>query len=115
MLVLCEANTYASPGPIDDPNNAVVRGMGIRPCRSSTEGTWGLYAPNGLHRQILRVDRGPMARQHQIRVGSRTTTKGVSDPEGSKKATWCFGYDKTTEGVTSSLLLGKGPSSSPRC
>lgn len=23
--------------------------------------------------------------------------KGVSDPENSKKATWCFGYDKTTE------------------
>jgi hypothetical protein len=28
--------------------------------------------------------------------------------------TWCFGYDKTPEGATSSHLPGKGRSSSPR-
>jgi hypothetical protein len=35
-------------------------------------------------------------------------------PETSRWATWCFGYDKTPEGVTSSRLPGKGRSSSPR-
>jgi hypothetical protein len=28
--------------------------------------------------------------------------------------TWCFGYDETPEGGTSSRLLGKGRSSSPK-
>jgi hypothetical protein len=28
--------------------------------------------------------------------------------------TWCFACDRTPEGATSSLLPGKGPSSSPR-
>jgi hypothetical protein len=59
MLVLREANAYASPSSIDDPNNVVVRGVGARPRRSSTEGTRELYTPNGRHRQILQVDRGP--------------------------------------------------------
>jgi hypothetical protein len=35
-------------------------------------------------------------------------------PETSRWGTWCFGYDKTPEGATSSLLPGKGRSSSPR-
>jgi hypothetical protein len=56
MPVLCEANAYASLGPTDDPNNLAIHGMGIRPRRSSIEGTLGLYAPDGRHRQILQVD-----------------------------------------------------------
>jgi hypothetical protein len=35
-------------------------------------------------------------------------------PEASKWETWCFTCDRTPEGATSSLLPGKGPSSSPR-
>jgi transposase InsO family protein len=42
-----------------------------------------------------------------------TTPEGFG-PETSKWATWCFGCDKTPEGGTSSRLLGKGHSSSPR-
>jgi hypothetical protein len=71
MPVLCEANAYASPGPPDDPNNLVMRRVGFRPRRTSIEGTWGLYAPNGRHQQILQVDRGLTPRQYQIRVVDR--------------------------------------------
>jgi hypothetical protein len=42
-----------------------------------------------------------------------TTPKG-SDPETSRWETWYFGYGKTPEGATSSLLPGRGHSSSPR-
>jgi hypothetical protein len=35
-------------------------------------------------------------------------------PETSRWGTWCFGYDKTPEGATSSHLPRKGRSSSPR-
>jgi hypothetical protein len=42
-----------------------------------------------------------------------TTPEGFG-PETSMWATWCFGYDKTPEGATSSRLPGKGHSSSPR-
>jgi hypothetical protein len=38
-----------------------------------------------------------------------------SDVEASWLATWYFGYDKTTDGATSSPLPRKGHSSSPRC
>jgi hypothetical protein len=36
-------------------------------------------------------------------------------PEASRLVTWYIGYDKTTEGATSSSLPRKGRSSSPRC
>jgi transposase InsO family protein len=42
-----------------------------------------------------------------------TTPEGLG-PGTSRWGTWCFGYDKTPEGATSSLLPGKGRSSSPR-
>jgi hypothetical protein len=35
-------------------------------------------------------------------------------PETFRWATWCFGYDKTPEGATSSHLPGMGRSSSPK-
>jgi transposase InsO family protein len=38
-----------------------------------------------------------------------TTPEGFG-PETSRWATWCFGYDKTPEGATSSHLPGKGRS-----
>jgi hypothetical protein len=37
------------------------------------------------------------------------TTPEGSGPETSRRATWCFGCDKTPEGGTSSRLPGKGP------
>jgi hypothetical protein len=43
----------------------------------------------------------------------RYHARGVH-PETSRWATWCFGYDKTPEGATSSHLPGKDRSSSPR-
>jgi hypothetical protein len=42
------------------------------------------------------------------------TTPEGSGPETSRCLTWCFGYDRTPEGVTSSRLPRKGHSSSPR-
>jgi hypothetical protein len=42
-----------------------------------------------------------------------TTPEGFG-PETSRWGTWCFGYNKTPEGATSSHLPGKGHSSSPR-
>ena len=42
-----------------------------------------------------------------------TTPEGFG-PETSRWGTWYFGYDKTPEGATSSLLPEKGRSSSPR-
>jgi transposase InsO family protein len=43
--------------------------MGSRPRRTLAEGTRGLQAPVGRHRQILQVDRGPTPNQHQVRAG----------------------------------------------
>jgi hypothetical protein len=43
--------------------------MGSGPCRSLAEGTRGLQAPAGRHRQILQVDRGPTLNQHRVRAG----------------------------------------------
>jgi hypothetical protein len=43
--------------------------MGSGPRRSLTEGTRGLLAPAGRHRQILQVDRGPTLNQHRVRAG----------------------------------------------
>jgi hypothetical protein len=43
--------------------------MGSGPRRSLVEGTRGLQAPAGRHRQILQVDRGLTLNQHRVRVG----------------------------------------------
>jgi hypothetical protein len=42
------------------------------------------------------------------------TTPEAFGPEAFKWETWCFVYDRTPEGATSSLLPRKGHSSSPR-
>jgi hypothetical protein len=39
LPVLNEADTYASSGPSDDPNNVVIRGVGIGSHRPSAKGT----------------------------------------------------------------------------
>jgi hypothetical protein len=43
--------------------------VGSGPRRSLAEGTRGLHAPAGRHRQILQVDRGLTPKQHQVRTG----------------------------------------------
>jgi hypothetical protein len=42
------------------------------------------------------------------------TTPEAFGLEASKWETWCFARDRIPEGAISSLLPGKGPSSSPR-
>jgi hypothetical protein len=49
-----------------------------------------------------------------LKQGYKLATPEGFSPETSRWVTWCFGYDKTPEGATSSLLPGKGHSSSPR-
>jgi ribonuclease HI len=55
--------------PSDNTHHLVVCCMGSGPRRSLAEGTRGLLAPAGRHRQILQVDRGPTPNQHQVRAG----------------------------------------------
>ena len=50
---------------------------------------------------------------HSASPYDATTPEGFG-PETSRWAIWCFGYDKTPEGATSSRLPGKGHSSSPK-
>jgi hypothetical protein len=64
LPVLHKADAHASSGPSDDSNNVAICGVGIGSHRSSTQGTWGLHAPDGRHRQILQVDRGLTPQQH---------------------------------------------------
>jgi hypothetical protein len=99
--------------------------VGSGPRRPFAEGTRGLHAPAGRHRQILQVDRSLTPKQHQVRTWPYYTRRGTGSPcdattpegfgpETSRWATWCFGCDKMPEGGTSSRLPGKGRSSSPR-
>jgi hypothetical protein len=57
-----------------------------------------------------------MALLHSARYqqSMRQTTPEGFGLETSRWATWCFGCDKMPKGGTSSRLLGKGRSSSPR-
>jgi hypothetical protein len=57
-----------------------------------------------------------MALLHRRGISSLcdTTTPEEFGPETSRWGTWYFGCGKTPEGATSSLLPGKGRSSSPR-
>jgi hypothetical protein len=56
MSVLRKADAYASLGPTDNPNHLAIHYIWVRPCRFSTEGDQGLYAPTGHHRQVLQMD-----------------------------------------------------------
>src|SRR5688572_26595821 len=61
-----------------------------------------------------RLGTWPYYTRHGISSSCDTTMPEGFGPETSRWATWCFGYDKTSEGATSSHLPGKGRSSSPR-
>jgi hypothetical protein len=56
----------------------------------------------------------PYYTRHGISNLCDATTPEEFGPETSRWETWYFGYGKTLEGATSSLLPGKGRSSSPR-
>ncbi len=57
--VLRETDPPAHSDPTDNTHHLVVCCVGSGPRRSLAEGTRGLHAPAGRHRQILQVDRGP--------------------------------------------------------
>jgi hypothetical protein len=61
-----------------------------------------------------RLETLPYYIQHGTSSRCDATTPEAFGPEASKWETWCFVCDRTPEGATSSLLPGKGHSSSPR-
>jgi hypothetical protein len=69
VSILCETNTPARSGPVDNTHHLVVCCAGSGPHRSLAEGTRGLLAPAGRHRQILQVDRGLTPNKHHVRAG----------------------------------------------
>jgi hypothetical protein len=70
VSILRETDAPARSGPADNNYHLVVCRMGSGPRRSLAEGTRGLHAPAGRHRQILQVDRSPTLNQHRVRAGS---------------------------------------------
>jgi hypothetical protein len=69
VSILRETDAPARSGPADNTHHLAVCRVGSGPRRSLAEGTRGLLAPAGHHRQILQVDRGPTLNQHQVRAG----------------------------------------------
>jgi hypothetical protein len=69
VSILRETDAPARSGPTDNTHHLVICCVGSGPRRSLAEGTRGLLAPAGRHRQILQVDRGPTLNQHQVRAG----------------------------------------------
>jgi hypothetical protein len=69
VSILCETDTPARSGPTDNTYHLVICRMGSGPRRSLAEGTRGLHAPAGRHRQILQVDRSLTLNQHRVRAG----------------------------------------------
>jgi ribonuclease HI len=66
LSILRKADTPARSGPADDTYHLVVCCVGSGPRWPLAEGTRGLHAPAGRHRQILQVDRGPTLNQYQV-------------------------------------------------
>jgi hypothetical protein len=69
VSILRETDAPARLDPANNTHHLAVCRMGSRPRRSLAEGTRGLQAPGGRHRQILQVDRGPTPNQHRVRGG----------------------------------------------
>jgi hypothetical protein len=69
VSILRETDAPARSGPPDDTYHLAVCHVESGPRRSLLEGTRGLHAPTGRHRQILQVDRGPTLNQHRVRAG----------------------------------------------
>jgi hypothetical protein len=60
VSILCKADAPARSGLANNTHHLVVCCVGSGPHRSLAEGTRGLHAPAGRHRQILQVDCGPI-------------------------------------------------------
>jgi hypothetical protein len=69
VSILRKADAPTRSGSANNTHHLAVCCVGSGPRRSLAEGTWGLHAPAGRHRQILQVDRGPTPKQHQVRIG----------------------------------------------
>jgi hypothetical protein len=69
VSILREADPPARSGSTDDTHHLAFYCVGSGSRRPLAEGTRGLHAPAGRHRQILQVDRGPTPEQHQVRAG----------------------------------------------
>jgi hypothetical protein len=69
VSILREADPPARSGSADDTHHLAFCCVGSGSRRPLSEGTRGLHAPAGRHRQILQVDRGPTPEQHQVRAG----------------------------------------------
>jgi hypothetical protein len=85
------SDTPARSGPADNTHHLNVCRVGFGPRRSLVEGTRGLLAPAGRHRQILQVDRGPTPNQHQVRAGGGVLHKhhpSLWDPELHHHRQW---------------------------
>jgi hypothetical protein len=67
--ILRKTDAPAHSSPVDHTYHLAFRCVVSGPRRSLAEGTRGLQAPAGRHRQILQVDRGPTLNQHQVRAG----------------------------------------------
>jgi hypothetical protein len=68
VSILRETDAPAHSDPADNTHHLAVCRVGSRPRRSLAEGTRGLHAPAGRHRQILQVDRSPTLNQHRVRT-----------------------------------------------
>jgi hypothetical protein len=69
VSILCEADPPARSGSTDNTHHLALCCVGSGPRRPLAEGTRGLHAPAGRHRQILQVDQGLTSEQHQVRAG----------------------------------------------
>jgi hypothetical protein len=75
VSVLRETDAPARSDPANNTHHLAVCRMGSGPHRSLAEGTQGLQAPAGRHRQILQVDRGLTLNQHRVRGGGSVLYK----------------------------------------
>jgi hypothetical protein len=69
VSILRETDTPACSSPADNTYHLAVCHVGSRPRRSLEEGTRGLHAPAGRHRQILQLDQSLTLNQHWVRAG----------------------------------------------
>jgi hypothetical protein len=69
VSILRKTDAPARSSPIDNTYHLAICRIRSGPRRSLAEGTRGLHAPAGRHRQILQVDRGPTLNQHRVRAG----------------------------------------------
>jgi hypothetical protein len=101
----------------------VVCRMGSGPRRSLAEGTRGLHAPAGRHRQILQVDRSPTLNQlrseqavafftniiHRFGIPNSIITDNGTQFTGKKFLDFCEGHHIRVERANGMILQGLKP------